>query len=286
MMTKRIDLHTHSTCSDGTLSPAELADYAAQKGLAAIALTDHDTLEGIPEARTAAAKSGLELIAGVEFSTMYQNLDIHILGLDMDCENPRLNSELLQVQRERSRRNQLMIDRMAADGISISREQMERFYGNKLWTRAHFARFLADQGYVKDMKAAFQSHIGEHCKYYVPRERVSPFHMVSLIRETGGIPVLAHPLQYRLEPEELKKLVLSLKEQGLLGIEALYSTHSPAQEAQIWDLARETGLEISGGSDFHGRNKPDIDLGTGRGNLKIPYQVLEALRDARTRNRP
>ncbi len=276
-----IDLHTHSTCSDGTFSPTELIDYAAKQGLTAIALTDHDTLEGIPEAAEAAKRSGVELIAGIEFSTVFHNRDLHILGLEMDCQNPRLREEILRVQTERRRRNQQMIDRMAADGIDISARQMAETYGDRLWTRAHFARYLADHGYVKTMKDAFQTHIGEHCKYYVPRDRVSPFQMVSLIRETGGIPVLAHPFQYRLETEELKQLLLALKEKGLIGVEAIYSTHTAGQERQIRRLAEETGLQISGGSDFHGANKPDIDLGRGKGNLRIPYEILENLREVR-----
>ncbi|MDO5344595.1 MAG: PHP domain-containing protein [Lachnospiraceae bacterium] len=278
---KRIDLHVHSTCSDGTFSPASLAEYAARKGLQAFALTDHDTLEGIPEAAKAADACGIELIPGIEFSTAYQEQDLHILGLDLDCSNPVLLEEIGQLQEERKRRNQKMIDKMAADGINISKEQMIAAFGDTLWTRAHFARYLEQTGYVTHMWDAFQTYIGDHCPYYIPREKTSPFHIVRLIRDTGGIPVLAHPFQYHLDEEGLTVLIKALKQSGLLGIEAIYSTHTKAQENEIRKLARNFGLCISGGSDFHGANKPDIDLGTGKGNLEIPYELLERLRAAR-----
>lgn len=281
---KRIDLHVHSTCSDGTLNPTQLVEYAAQRGLSAIALTDHDTVEGLTEAFQAAAASHLELIAGIEFSTVYQERDLHILALDMDYQNPLFAEQLQLLQTERENRNQKMIDLMAADGIAISREQMAETFGEQIWTRAHFARYLANKGYVKHMWDAFDTHIGDHCKYYVPREKVSPFQMVKFIREMNGIPILAHPYQYHLGEEGLTALIKSLKRSGLLGIEAIYSTHTGAQESALRKLARSFGLCISGGSDFHGANKPAIDIGKGKGNLRIPYELLEQLREAKQKN--
>lgn len=278
---KLIDLHGHSTCSDGTVPPAQLVDYAVQKNLAAFALTDHDTVEGLPDAFAAARMAGIELVSGIEFSTVYQGRDLHILGLDFDYENPLFQDTLSFLQRDREERNQKMIDKMSADGIDISREQMAELFGEQLWTRAHFARYLAAKGYVKHMWDAFQSHIGDQCKYYVPRQKVSPFEIVKLIRELNGIPVLAHPFQYHLNEEELAALIKSLKRAGLLGIEAIYSTHTGSQENILRKLARSFGLCISGGSDFHGANKPAIDLGRGKGNLRIPYELLEQLRSAR-----
>lgn len=277
---KKIDLHTHSTSSDGTLSPSALMEHAFRQGLSAIALTDHDNLDGMEEASEAAKALGIELVAGIEFSTIFQDRDIHILGLEVNRTFPPLLAELSRIQEERRERNQRMIDRMAADGIRISWEQMEACFGGRLWTRAHFARYLADHGYVEDMWDAFHTHIGEGCPYYVPREKVSPFRITELIRRAGGIPVLAHPFQYKFEEETLENLVLSLKDAGLAGIEAIYSTHTSRQEQQIRDLADRTGLKISGGSDYHGANKPDIELGIGRGNLRIPYEILEQLRSA------
>ena len=165
--------------------------------------------------------------------------------------------------------------------IDISWEQMEAAFGKAIWTRAHFARYLKDHGYVKEMKEAFSRYIGDDCPYFVPREKVSPAQAVRLIRSTGGIPILAHPLLYRLTEEGLLTLIEELKNAGLLGIEALYSTHTPEEESFVLRLARRQGLLISGGSDFHGSNKPSISLGTGRGNLRIPYELLEKLREAR-----
>lgn len=278
---KLIDLHVHSTCSDGTFTPAQLVECAAKAGLSAFALTDHDTVEGIPQALEAAERIGMEVIPGIEFSTVYQGRDLHILGLDLDYENPLFQEKLAFLQRDRAERNQKMIDKMAADGITISWEQMAELFGEQLWTRAHFARYLAAKGYVAHMWDAFQSHIGDHCRYYVPRQKVSPFETVKLIRKLNGIPVLAHPFQYHLEEEALTALIKALKRDGLLGIEAVYSTHTTAQENELRKLARNFGLSISGGSDFHGANKPDIALGKGRGSLRIPYQLLTQLRAAR-----
>lgn len=279
---KLIDLHVHSTYSDGTLTPYELAKLAKDTGLTSFALTDHDTVDGIPDALGACQEFEIELIPGIEFSTEYQGKDIHIVGLELDWKNPRFLSEVHLFQDSRNIRNRKMIAKLHDLGnIDISWEQMEAAFGKAIWTRAHFARYLKDHGYVKEMKEAFSRYIGDNCPYFVPREKVSPAQAVRLIRSTGGIPILAHPLLYRLTEEGLLTLIEELKNAGLLGIEALYSTHTPEEESFVLRLARKQGLLISGGSDFHGSNKPSIALGTGRGNLRIPYELLEKLREAR-----
>ncbi|MDD3795019.1 MAG: PHP domain-containing protein [Lachnospiraceae bacterium] len=284
-----IDLHVHSTCSDGTFTPAQLVEYARQKGLRAFALTDHDTISGLAEAFLAAGNdsgtsvSSLEVIAGIEFSTEYLGRDVHIVGLDMDYQTPAFLAEMTRRQEERVRRNQKIFAKMAADGIAISEEQMRAEFGDTIWTRAHIARYLAEHGYVPSMQDAFLTHVGDHCKYFVPREKSSPEQTAAFIRQNHGIPVLAHPFQYRLGEDGLNTLVHSLKSSGLIGIEAIYSCHSQEQERYIRQLCRRLGLCISGGSDFHGTNKPDIDLGTGMGGLQVPYEVLEKLRNARQR---
>lgn len=279
---KLIDLHVHSTYSDGTLTPYELAKLAKDTGLTAFALTDHDTVDGIPDALSACQEFEIELIPGIEFSTEYQGKDIHIVGLELDRKSPRFLSEVHLFQDSRNIRNRKMIAKLHDLGnIDISWEQMEAAFGKAIWTRAHFARYLKDHGYVKEMKEAFSRYIGDDCPYFVPREKVSPAQAVRLIRSTGGIPILAHPLLYRLTEEGLLTLIEELKNAGLLGIEALYSTHTPEEESFVLRLARRQGLLISGGSDFHGSNKPSISLGTGRGNLRIPYELLEKLREAR-----
>lgn len=281
MQADLVDLHVHSNFSDGTLTPSELVEYAAAKGLRAFALTDHDTVAGLPEALAAAGKR-IEVVSGIEFSTEYQGKDIHIVGLDFDPADPFFAGQLTRFQDSRSLRNEKMIARMRADGVDISARQLREAYGEPVLTRAHFARYLMEQGYVARMEDAFLKFIGEGCKYYVPREKVTPVQAVRLIRRAGGIPVLAHPLLYHLTEAQMEELLTALKKAGLIGIEVLYSTHSKMEEQLVRALAKRHGLLPSGGSDFHGNNKPSIDLGSGRGNLRIPYAVLKNLRAART----
>lgn len=273
-----IDLHVHSNCSDGTLSPTELVKHAVSCGLSAFALTDHDNTDGLPEAFGAAASLGIELVPGIEFSTEYLGTDVHIVGLDFDWKNPDFLEKIEFYRSERLRRNQKMIDLMAADGIDISYEKMAASFGETVWTRAHFGRYLLSCGFVKDISEAFALYLGDGCKYFIPREKVSPFEVVKLIRKFGGIPILAHPFQYQFSDEKLRTLLTRLKKAGLLGMEAYYSTHSKEQTAYLEALAAEFDLAVSGGSDFHGSNKPDIFLGKGKNNLQIPYSVLEGLR--------
>jgi predicted metal-dependent phosphoesterase TrpH len=280
---KWIDLHVHSSCSDGTLTPSELVTLARDCGLGAFALTDHDNTDGIAEAVSAADAAGIELIPGIEFSTEYHGKDIHVVGLDLDWRNPALQERIDYYRDERLRRNRKMIDRMAADGIEISYEKMLEAFGETVWTRAHFARYLADHGYVREMKDAFLTHIGDDCKYFVPREKVHPEEVVRLIRTFGGIPILAHPFQYGFPEEELLTLLRTLKDAGLIGMEVYYSGYTNEQVAQLLALADRLSLAPSGGSDFHGTNKPTISLGTGTGSLQIPYSVLEHLRNSSRR---
>ena len=260
------------------MSPALLVRHAADCGLTAFALTDHDNTNGLAEAFREAAVCGVELIPGIEFSSEYHGRDIHIIGLEFDWQSPAFQNRVRYYQDERLRRNRKMIDKMADDGIDISYRQMADAFGETVWTRAHFARYLADHGYVPEMWDAFRTHIGEGCKYFIPRRKVAPSEVVELIRTYGGIPILAHPLQYRFSDERLRTLLAMLKQDGLLGMEVYYSTYNQEQEQYLLALCRAFGLAPSGGSDFHGTNKPDISLGSGRGNLRIPYLILSDLR--------
>lgn len=276
-----IDLHVHSTCSDGTLTPAGLVAHAAACHLSAFALTDHDTVSGLPEAFEAARNFPIEVIAGIEFSTEYQGRDIHIVGLDFDWHDRHFCSELARFQDSRSERNRKMTEKLADTGIAISPEQLKEQFGDAVLTRAHFARFLYEHGYVSSMSEAFTRYLDDHAPCFVPREKVTPEMAVRLIHQTGGIAVLAHPMQYHFSDTQLKELIRALKVEGLNGIEAMYTTHSRSQEHRIRRLAQVMGICVSGGSDFHGSNKPGIDLGTGRGNLRIPDSTLENLRKQR-----
>lgn len=275
---KLIDLHVHSNCSDGTLTPTELVDHAAALGLAAFALTDHDNTDGLWEAFTAAERAGVELVPGIEFSTEYLGTDIHIVGIDFDWKAPAFQERIDYYRSERVRCNQKMIDMMADDGFDISYDQMVESFGESVWTRAHFAKFLLAKGYIKDISEAFEKYIGDNCKYFIPREKVSPFEVVELIREFDGIPILAHPFQYKFSDEVLRTLIEKLIQSGLLGMEVYYSTHTKEQCDYLQALVDEYHLAPSGGSDFHGSNKPDIELGSGKNNLQIPYSILEGLR--------
>ncbi|MGN0275741.1 MAG: PHP domain-containing protein [Hominisplanchenecus sp.] len=273
-----IDLHVHSTCSDGTFTPGQLVNLAAQQGLSAFALTDHDTVLGIDEAVTAARASKIEVVPGIEFSTEYNGCDIHVVGLDLDWHDSQFQKSLKQFQDSRTERNLKMIQKLADLGIDISPRQMKAAFGDAVMTRAHFARYLLEKGYVVDRKEAFSRYIGDQAPCFVPREKVTPAMAVRLICETKGIAVLAHPMQYPFSEPELILLLKNLRAEGLAGIEAIYSTHSHRQEAFLRTTAKRLGLAISGGSDFHGANKPDIHLGTGKGNLRIPDSVLTNLR--------
>ena len=275
------DFHTHSTASDGTFTPSENVALAAKRGLKAIAVTDHDTVGGVAEALAAGKEQGVEVIAGIEFSCAWEGLDIHIVGLDLDLGNEELMKQISTCRDARENRNQMMIDRMADDGIDISREQMIAEFGDMKWTRAHFARHLISKGVVQSVAEAFDGLLDDNGKYFIPRSSVRPDEMVNLIFRTGGIPVMAHPFQYRLPDPDLMRLVTLLKENGLSGIEAFYSTHTPEQTAQVKEIADRMELCISGGSDFHGKNKPLIDLSTGWGDLRIPYELITIMREKR-----
>lgn len=287
---KAVDLHVHSNRSDGTFSPPELVDYAMEKGLAAFALTDHDSVDGLEEALSYAeqlrrtlppkeAQNIPEVIPGIEFSTEYQGKDVHILGLYIDYHNSRFQNYLQDFVASRVNRNRKMCALLQKAGIDISYEALLSEFPDAVITRAHYAKFLLNHNYIKSMKEAFDRYVGDHCPYYVPREKVSPEQAVELILQADGIPILAHPILYHMSDERLETLVSRLKDAGLMGIEAIYSTYNASEERQIRRLAEVYHLTVSGGSDFHGENKPGLDLAVGYGKLFVPYSVLEALKE-------
>ncbi|MFI3176239.1 MAG: PHP domain-containing protein [Eubacteriales bacterium] len=274
----QIDLHVHSTESDGTYTPTELVNYALEKGLSAMALTDHDTTAGLSEAMAAAQGTSLEIIPGIEFSTHYNTLDIHILGLDIQYEDTFFQEQLLSFQQERCIRNEKMCQKLREHGIGITYAQLLQDFPDAVMTRSHFAMFLLEYGYVRSPREAFDRYIGDHAPCFVPRNKVTPAYAIQLIHQVGGIAILAHPLLYHMSDANVEKLIQELKEAGLDGIEAIYSTHSPAQERQVRAYAKKYCLKLSGGSDFHGSVKPQLDLGCGYGKLMVPDFILEDLR--------
>lgn len=279
-----VDLHVHSIRSDGSMTPEELVDYAVEKGLSAFALTDHDTVDGIPAALSRAKEweekgVQIEVIPGIEFSTEYRGKDIHIVGIDIDYEADFFKKYLTDFVNSRIWRNQKMCKNLQSAGIDISYEKLTAEFPDSVITRAHYARFLHGHGYTSSMKEAFERYVGDHTKYFVPREKVTPVQAVELILKAGGIPILAHPVLYGLGKTALDTLVAKLKDAGLIGIEAVYSTYTPSDERDIKALALKYDLAISGGSDFHGKAKPDIDLAIGRGKLFVHEDILKGLRN-------
>ena len=276
-----IDLHVHSTESDGTLTPKDLVAEAKKAGLAAFALTDHDTCQGVGKAMPCAASAGIELIPGIELSTDYHGKEVHIVGLYIDIENEQLLKKTAEYRKCRSERNALMVEALRKEGLSITMEELVAENPDCVITRANIARFLYEHGQIKSVREAFDRYIGDHCKCYVGRLKVASTDAVRLIKEAGGTAILAHPLLYGLSNTNLQKMIDELKPAGLDGLEAIYSTYTTGEEQQMKRLARENGLLISGGSDFHGSNKPDIALGKGRGHLYIPYSVLTDIKNHR-----
>ena len=275
---KIVDLHVHSNKSDGTLSPTQVVDLALEKGLSAFALTDHDTTAGLDEAIAYAADKPIDVIPGIEFSTEYNGKDIHIVGLDIEYNGEAFKSQIQAFVDSRILRNQKMCRNLQEAGIDISYEKLLEAFPGSVTTRAHYARYLLDHGYVKSMPEAFDRYVGDHCRYFVPREKVTPAQAVQLILEAKGIPVLAHPTLYHMGKDALQKLVSQLTDAGLVGLEAIYSTYSAGETREMRQLADRNGLLISGGSDFHGSNKPGLELATGYGKLFIPYDVWERLK--------
>ena len=279
-----IDLHTHSNCSDGTYSVKELMDYAHEKDLAAIALTDHDTVDGLDEASSYVKENypDMEIVPGIEFSTVEEGKDVHIVGLYIDHHNEEFKKKLGQFIDSRTVRNKKMCRKLSEEaGIPISYEELTGSFPGAVLTRAHYAKFMVDRGYAKSRNEVFDKYIGDNCPYYVEREKISPEEAISYVLEAGGVPVLAHPILYHLSDRKLDALVARLKNAGLKGIEAIYSTYSPSEERQIKELAAKYDLLISGGSDFHGANKPRIDLGIGMGKLFVPEDLLIPIKKSR-----
>ena len=277
---KYIDLHVHSTVSDGTFTPTELVDHAVKLGLSAFALTDHDTIRGVAEAKERAAwhtSQGrpIEVYSGVEISAAYKNRDIHILGLFINEHDEILDRILTNFLENRNRRNERMLEKFAEYGIELTMEDLTAGAESSVITRAHFATALMKKGLVSSVQEAFEKYIGDNGPCYIQREFMSPEQAIASIKKAGGVPVLAHPLLYNLPHDELYALVDRLKKAGLKGIEVYYSNNRGQDEVNVKALANHFGLVATGGSDFHGSVKPQIELGIGKGNLKIPYSVLE-----------
>ena len=271
--TERVDLHVHSTFSDGTATPREIVQMAAAAGLSAIALTDHDTAAGVREAQEAGDQLGLPVIPGAELSTQWKTKEIHIVGLFLDPDDEVFRDRLDDMRDGRDRRNRKMAELLTQRGMPIHYDELQARSGGTI-TRANFARYMLEKGYVNSIAQAFAEYIGDRCPCYVAREKTPAAAAVQMIHENGGAAILAHPLQYHLGKDGLDELVGQLADAGLDGIECWYSSFTAADTRDMLALAAKFHLLPSGGSDFHGANKPDIALGTGRGSLFVPGSTV------------
>jgi len=276
-----IDLHTHSSASDGTLAPPELVRLAKDRNLAAMALTDHDTIDGLAQAVAAGLELGLEVIPGVEISAKYAlgPGSMHILGFFLDYENGLLAQRLAVLKQARKDRNPQIVAKLKDRGIPITMERVEQISGGGQVGRPHIARALLESGQVRSIQEAFDIYLGNNGLAYVSKFRFPPEEAIAMIRDAKGIPVMAHPFTLGLHTaESLRPLLKDLAALGLAGVECYYPEHSPDQEALYLSLARELGLLITGGSDFHGDNKPEVSLGRINCQPRLTYDLVTAMK--------
>ncbi len=277
-MNKYIDLHTHSTCSDGTLTPAEVVKIAKEKGLSAIALTDHDTVDGLPEAIEAGKKYGIEVITGIEFSVA-SDTEMHLLGLDFNLDCPAIKNILDEMIFQREKRNHTVIELLANIGIYITIDDILAESTSRVTGRSQIAKAMLKKGYVSSIKEAFDKYLSFGKPAFVERSTLTPEEAIEIIHKCSGKAFLAHLNQTGKTDDELYSLLKHLKNCGLDGIEGYYTEYTEEMNSKYRNMAEKTGLLLSGGSDFHGTNKDGYELGAGKGNLRIPYKLLVSMRN-------
>jgi 3',5'-nucleoside bisphosphate phosphatase len=277
-----IDLHTHSTASDGSLSPTQLVELAAAIRLDALALTDHDTLEGIPEATAAATRAGIELIPGIELSLDWDRGGMHMLVLWLDPGTGPLQDRLQALQDARNDRNARIVYRLNALGMELTLAEVEAEAGEGTVGRPHIAAVMVRRGHVTDIKSAFDLYLGNGKPAYMSRDRLAPEEAIDLARRSGGVPILAHAHTLGLDNQaEFEATLRRLADAGLVGIESHYGSYDTDERAGYARMAKRFGLLASGGSDFHGSYKTDVALGTGSVGIGVPTEILEPLRATR-----
>lgn len=274
-----VDLHTHTTASDGSVTPTELVQLGASMGLSTLAITDHDTLEGVQEAQDEAAKHDLELIPGTELSLEYEKGGMHLVVLWLEPEPGPLQDQLASLQDGRSGRNAEIASRLTELGMPITIEEIAAEAGGGSVGRPHIAAVMVEKGYVPDIRTAFDQWLANDKPAYVGRPRLQPREAIQLARESGAVPILAHPFTLNVHrSHEMAALLTNLCEAGLVGLECLYPSLRRHEREGYSDLARSFGLVPTGGSDFHGTYKPGLELGTGFGDLVVPEKVVDELR--------
>lgn len=275
-----IDLHTHSTASDGSDSPARVVELAVEAGIGTLALTDHDTQEGLAEAEMAAARSAIELIPGVELSLQFDTGGMHLIVLWLEPGRGPLQDRLQGLQDGRGSRNEQIVELLVTAGMPLTIDEVLEEAGGGTVGRPHIAAVMMRRGYVPDIRTAFDVWLGAGRPAYVGRLRLGPDEAISLARQSGAVPVLAHPhtLGITTAPA-MAELLTELKRSGLVGLEAHYSSYRAHERAGYADLARRFELLSSGGSDYHGSYKPGLSIGTGYGDLAVPGELVDRLRD-------
>ena len=276
-----VDLHTHSHCSDGSLTPAQLLRAAEKAGVTAVALCDHNTVAGLPEFMAAAGT--VEAVPGVEFSANYQGKELHILALFLPGESwAAVDSRLAQLHREKEASNRALVAALRCGGYAITYEEVTAMAGGGWINRAHVAQVLTRKGYTGSVQEAFRTLLNRHGGFYVPPKLPDALETIAFIKDQGAVAVLAHPL-LSLDAAQLRTFLPMAGAAGLDAIETMYPLFDEAATQLLRGMACEFGLLESGGSDFHGDAKPDIRIGVGRGTLAVPDAVLEQLRGKRLR---
>ena len=274
-----IDLHTHTTASDGSYSPTELVHLAEQSNLEALAITDHDTVAGLSEASEAASRAKLEVINGVELACNVQAGTLHMLGYFIDPENRPLQDLLEQLVDSRKQRNPQIIAKLNELGYEITMEQVRAHASGPIISRLHIALEMLEKRFVRSIDEAFGRFLGDNGSAYVKRIEPEPAQAITLIHQAGGLAVVAHPFHLRAADEqELGKKLKDLALLGLDGVEVWYPEHTAEITEQLWRICQRLDLAAVGGSDFHGAAKQHIKLGTGRGGLNIPLEILDRLK--------
>ncbi len=276
-MEKYIDLHTHSNKSDGSMTPLQLVHHAKQAGLAAISLTDHDCIDGVKQALCEGEKIGLEVVPGIEFSAKSET-ETHILGYYIDIENKDILRNLEEIKRVRIERTKQTSERLRELGFDISVQEVLDIAPGGIVGRAHFAKVMANKGYVSSVKEGFDRYLASGKPAYCNRHHLTASQAVGLIKGAGGLAFAAHLHLMRKTDEELFAFISRMKQEGLDGVEGYYTEYTAQMQEKYQALAKRLGLLISGGTDFHAQMKPHISIGKGLGNMKIPYSVLERIK--------
>jgi len=273
-----IDLHTHTLCSDGSMTPAELIRHAKENGLSAVAVSDHDTADGVEEAVKTGTEIGMEVIPAIEFSAV-SDTETHILGYFIDPASPVLVSAVDRIREVRTQRIGETCDMLAKHSIFVTLDEVKEKAGGGILCRAHIAKLMTEKGYSESPKAAFAEWLNVGCPCYSESQALTDTEAVELIRKAGGDAYLAHLYLTKKSGRELEDFVRHLLDAGLTGIEGYYTDYTPAMEGEYRALAAKYHLKLSGGTDFHGAFKPHIRIGRGLGNMEIPYSVLENMKE-------